>query len=77
MGGEYLKVLLAKTFLSESNVLILDEPTSFLDVGTMEALQRLIKAYQGTVILVAHDEYFVAAVGEVFWEFIDEKLVRI
>lgn len=76
-GGEYLKVLLAKTFLSESNVLILDEPTSFLDVGTMEALQRLIKAYQGTVILVAHDEYFVAAVGEVFWEFIDEKLVRI
>ncbi len=58
-GGERVKVLLAKIFLSDCNVLILDEPTNFLDTEAVEALEDLLKGYEGTIIFVSHDRQFV------------------
>lgn len=58
-GGERNRALLAKLFLPESNVLVLDEPTNDLDVDTLELLEQIINDYQGTVLLVSHDREFV------------------
>lgn len=58
-GGERVKVALAKLFVSEANTLILDEPTNYLDIEALEALEDLLKAYDGTVIFVSHDRNFV------------------
>lgn len=58
-GGERNRALLAKLFLPESNVLILDEPTNDLDVDTLELLEQIVNDYQGTVLLVSHDREFV------------------
>ncbi len=58
-GGEKVKVALAKLFLSEVNVLVLDEPTNFLDIESIEAFEALIKNYNGTVIFVTHDRTFI------------------
>ncbi len=54
-GGERVKVALAKLFVSDVNMLILDEPTNFLDVYAIEALEALIQDYKGTVLFVSHD----------------------
>ncbi|WP_205948504.1 Vga family ABC-F type ribosomal protection protein [Pueribacillus theae] len=58
-GGERVKVALAKLFVSDMNTLILDEPTNFLDIEAVEALESLLKEYEGTVIFVSHDRRFI------------------
>ena len=58
-GGEKVKVSLAKLLLSNSNVLILDEPTNFLDIESIEALEKLLNKYEGTVFFVSHDRKFI------------------
>lgn len=58
-GGERVKVALAKLFLSDVNTLILDEPTNFLDIQAVEALESLLKDYTGTIIFASHDRQFV------------------
>ncbi|MDX8046417.1 ABC-F type ribosomal protection protein [Gracilibacillus sp. S3-1-1] len=58
-GGERVKATLAKLLLSHSNTLILDEPTNFLDTEAMEALEKLLINYEGTVLLVSHDRRFI------------------
>lgn len=58
-GGERVRVSLAQAFLGNYNVLVLDEPTNYLDIGTKEALIEVLKAYPGTVIFVTHDRSFV------------------
>ncbi|UOQ49259.1 ABC-F type ribosomal protection protein [Gracilibacillus caseinilyticus] len=62
-GGERVKVTLAKIFLSDSNTLILDEPTNFLDIQAMEALERLLIEYEGTLLFVSHDRRFVEKIA--------------
>lgn len=57
-GGEQAKVKLCKLILKPCNLLILDEPTNHLDTDTKEALQRAIKEFKGTVILVSHEQSF-------------------
>ncbi|MDN8974874.1 ATP-binding cassette domain-containing protein, partial [Staphylococcus aureus] len=54
-GGEKVKLALAKLFLSEVNMLVLDEPTNFLDIAALEALETLMKSYHGTILFVTHD----------------------
>jgi ABC transport system ATP-binding/permease protein len=58
-GGERNRLLLAKLFAQPSNVLVMDEPTNDLDVETLELLEDLLTAYQGTLLLVSHDREFI------------------
>ncbi|MFD2043879.1 Vga family ABC-F type ribosomal protection protein [Ornithinibacillus salinisoli] len=62
-GGERVKVAFAKLFLSDINTIILDEPTNFLDITAVEALESLLQEYLGTVIFVSHDRRFIENVA--------------
>nr|WP_067840961.1 ABC-F type ribosomal protection protein [Amphibacillus sediminis] len=63
-GGERVKVTLAKLFVSHVNTLILDEPTNFLDLEAVEALESLLLDYPGTLIFVSHDQRLVEQLAE-------------
>jgi ABC transport system ATP-binding/permease protein len=58
-GGERNRLLLARLFAKPANVLVLDEPTNDLDIETLELLEELIAAFDGTVLLVSHDRAFL------------------
>ncbi|GAB2566041.1 Vga family ABC-F type ribosomal protection protein [Gracilibacillus alcaliphilus] len=73
-GGERVKVSLAKILLSNSNTLILDEPTNFLDIEAMEALEKLLIEYEGTLIFVSHDRRFVEKIATATLEIKDNQL---
>lgn len=63
-GGERIKVSFAKLFVSGANVLLLDEPTNYLDLLSIEALEKVLRDYEGTVLFVSHDRTFVNGVAE-------------
>lgn len=58
-GGERVKISLAKIMTSNSNFLILDEPTNFLDIESIEALEYLMKEFKGTILFVTHDRNLI------------------
>ncbi|MDA7420816.1 ABC-F family ATP-binding cassette domain-containing protein [Tritonibacter multivorans] len=62
-GGEKARLLLARLMARSSNLLVLDEPTNDLDVETLDLLQELLDAYDGTVLLVSHDRDFLDRVA--------------
>jgi ATP-binding cassette subfamily F protein uup len=62
-GGERNRLLLAKLFLEGANVLVLDEPTNDLDLVTLNVLERLLLGFDGSVLLVTHDRYFLDKVA--------------
>lgn len=62
-GGEKIKLCLCQLILSDCNVLVLDEPTNYLDLPSLRALEAVLTAYPGTVLMVSHDEAFVRHVA--------------
>ncbi len=77
-GGEKSRVALAKLMRSETNLLVLDEPTNHLDIPSRDVLEDALKAYDGTMIAVSHDRYFLnllvdrlLVLGNGGWELIE------
>ena len=62
-GGEKIRLCFARLFSGAANVIILDEPTNFLDIPSVEALENLFSEYEGTMLFASHDEAFVNAVA--------------
>lgn len=63
-GGEKAKAALARLCATGANVLVMDEPTNHLDIWSCEALERSIKEFEGTVLVVSHDRYFLNQVAD-------------
>lgn len=75
-GGEKGRVSLAKLMLSEANFLILDEPTNHLDIISKEILEEALSNYEGTVLYVSHDRYFINKTATRILDLTNQKLVN-
>lgn len=75
-GGERGRVSLAKLMLSNANFLILDEPTNHLDITSKEILENAINSYDGTILYVSHDRYFINKTATRILELVNKKLVN-
>jgi ATP-binding cassette subfamily F protein 3 len=73
-GGEKARVALAKTIVSKANFLLLDEPTNHLDIHSTELLIDSLNRYQGSIILVSHDRYFISKIANKIWEIKDKQI---
>lgn len=73
-GGEKARVALAKTIVSKGNFLMLDEPTNHLDMHSVELLAEALNKYEGTIILVSHDRYFISKTANKIWEIVDHQI---
>ena len=73
-GGEKARVALAKTIVSKANFLLLDEPTNHLDIHSVELLIEALNKYEGTIVLVSHDRYFISRIANKIWEIEDHKI---
>lgn len=67
-GGQKTRALLARLLLEKPDLLILDEPTNHLDVAAIEWLESNLKAWEGAVLMVSHDRYFLDRVVNTIWE---------
>lgn len=76
-GGEKGRLALAKLIYSNVNVLILDEPTNHLDIPSREALEDALASYQGTIITVSHDRYFLDKITTQIFAFEENKKVEV
>lgn len=75
-GGEINRLLLAKMFSQSANVLVLDEPTNDLDMDTLDLLIDRLSEFEGTVLLVSHDRYFIDQLATKSWAFEGNGVVR-
>ena len=75
-GGERGRVSLAKLMLSKSNLLILDEPTNHLDMDSKQMLEEALNEYDGTLLYVSHDRYFVNKTANMILELSNGKLIK-
>ena len=73
-GGEKTKMSFAKLLLRKPELLVLDEPTNHLDLSTIEWLESYLKTYEGTLIFVSHDRYFINVLATKIYEIDNEKL---
>lgn len=73
-GGEKARVALAKVIVSKANFLMLDEPTNHLDMHSCDLLIDSLNKYEGSIILVSHDRYFVAKTANKIWEIVDRQI---
>ena len=75
-GGEKARVALAKTIVSKANFLMLDEPTNHLDIHSVDLLVESLNKYEGSLILVSHDRYFISRLANKIWEIEDHKILE-
>jgi ATP-binding cassette, subfamily F, member 3 len=73
-GGEKARVALAKTIASKANFLMLDEPTNHLDIHSVDLLVQSLVKYEGSIVLVSHDRYFISRLANKIWEIEDHKI---
>ena len=73
-GGEKARVALAKVIVSKANFLMLDEPTNHLDMHSCDLLIDALSKYEGSIILVSHDRYFVSKTANKIWEIVDHEI---
>lgn len=73
-GGEKSRVALAKTILSKANFLILDEPTNHLDMQSVRILIQVLQDYEGSLIVVSHDRYFLSQIANSIWWIEDHEV---
>ena len=73
-GGEKARVALAKTIAARGNFLLLDEPTNHLDMQSVEMLIEALNRYQGTLIIVSHDRYFISRTAHKIWNIEDGQI---
>lgn len=73
-GGEKARVALAKVIVSKANFLMLDEPTNHLDMHSCDLLIEALNKYEGSMILVSHDRYFVSKTANKIWEIEDRQI---
>jgi ATP-binding cassette subfamily F protein 3 len=73
-GGEKARVALAKVIVSKANFLMLDEPTNHLDMHSCDLLIDSLNKYEGSIILVSHDRYFVSKTANKIWEIVDHEI---
>ena len=76
-GGEKGRLALAKLIYSNKNVLVLDEPTNHLDIPSREALEDALDAYQGTIITVSHDRFFLDKIATQIFSFETDGSIEI
>lgn len=71
-GGEKARVTLMKLILKKANFLILDEPTNHLDIYSREVLEEALEDYDGTILVVSHDRYFLEGIVNTIYEITEE-----
>lgn len=67
-GGEIIKLQLAKLLLGRYNILLMDEQSNFLDIPAVEALETMMRNYQGTIVFISHDARLLGAVADQIYE---------
>lgn len=73
-GGQKARLVLLKLVLDGANCLVLDEPTNHLDIMARETVEAALESFDGTVLVVSHDRYFVGEVADRIWEIEDGEL---
>jgi len=73
-GGWQMKLALAKVILKKPSVILMDEPTNYLDIVTIEYLKKFIKSFKGSLLLISHDRDFLNNVTEEIWEMFSGKI---
>lgn len=65
--GEKCRLQFVKLYFSNPHIMILDEPTNYFDIGMQEKIIQLIQSFQGSVLIVSHDDYFKSQIKDQIW----------
>lgn len=75
-GGEVVKLKLTKLLLGRYNILLMDEPGNYLDILSLEALEKMLKEYSGTILFITHDQMLMDHVADMVYEVGNRKIIQ-